>query len=127
VENFGIDQNVYYFEIDFEKLVKISKETVSLTPTSRYPDSFRDIAMLTSDEVTFKMVLEAVTSLKIREIEDVDIFDLYKGEHIPPGQKSIAIRVRYRSHDKTLTDEEVARLHERIVKHLINALKVTIR
>jgi phenylalanyl-tRNA synthetase beta chain len=127
LENFGIDQNVYYFEIDFEKLVNISKETVSLVPPSRYPDSFRDIAMLTADEVTFKMVLEAVTSLKFKEIEDVDIFDLYKGEHIPPGQKSIAIRVRYRSHDKTLTDDEVARLHERIVKHLINALKVTIR
>jgi phenylalanyl-tRNA synthetase beta chain len=127
LENYGIDQNVYYFEINFEKLVSISKETFSLAPLSRYPDSFRDIAMLVADEVTFNMVLESVTSLKIKEIEDVDIFDLYKGEHIAAGQKSIAIRVRYRSHDKTLTDDEVARLHERIVKHLINALKVTIR
>ena len=127
LENFGIDQNVYYFEIDFEKLVNISKETISVTPPSRYPDSIRDIAMLIADEVSFKMVLESVTSLKIKDIEDIDIFDLYKGEHIPSGQKSIAIRVRYRSHEKTLTDEEVARIHDRVVKHLINALKVTIR
>jgi phenylalanyl-tRNA synthetase beta chain len=127
LENFGIVQNVYYFEIDFEKLVNISKEAISVTPPSRYPDSIRDIAMLVDDEVSFKMVLESVTSLKIKEIEDVDIFDLYKGEHVPPSQKSIAIRVRYRSHEKTLTDDEVARLHERVVKHLINALKATIR
>jgi len=125
--NFAIDQNVYYFEIDFEKLLKNSREAISVAPPSRYPDSTRDIAMLIADEVSFKMVLESVTSLKIKEIEEVDIFDLYKGEHIPSGQKSIAIRVRYRSNEKTLTDDEVARLHERVVKHLINALKVTIR
>jgi phenylalanyl-tRNA synthetase beta chain len=127
LENFAIDQNVYYFEIDFEKLLKNSREAISVAPPSRYPDSTRDIAMLIADEVSFKMVLESVTGLKIKEIEDVDIFDLYKGEHIPSGQKSIAIRVRYRSNEKTLTDDEVARLHERVVKHLLNALKVTIR
>jgi phenylalanyl-tRNA synthetase beta chain len=127
LDKFGIDQNVYYFEIDFEKLVNNCREAISVAPPSRYPDSIRDIAILVDDEVSFQMVLESVTSLKIKEIEDLDIFDLYKGEHIPPGQKSIAIRVRYRSHEKTLIDDEVARLHERVVKHLINALKVTIR
>jgi phenylalanyl-tRNA synthetase beta chain len=127
LENFGIDQNVYYFEIDFEKLLNSCREAISIIPPSRYPDSTRDIAMLVADEVSFKMILESVTNLKIKEIEDVDIFDLYKGEHIPPGQKSIAIRVRYRSYEKTLTDDEVAHLHERVVKHLINVLKVTIR
>jgi phenylalanyl-tRNA synthetase beta chain len=65
--------------------------------------------------------------LKIKEIEEVGIFDLYKGEHIPPGQKSIAIRVSYRSHERTLTDNEVSRIHERILKHLVKELKVTIR
>jgi phenylalanyl-tRNA synthetase beta chain len=127
LENFGIDQNVYYFEIDFEKLLDNSREAISVAAPSRYPESIRDIAMLVDDDVSFKMVLESVTSLKVKEIENVDIFDLYKGEHVPSGQKSIAIRVRYRSNEKTLTDDEVARLHERVVKHLLNALKVTIR
>jgi phenylalanyl-tRNA synthetase beta chain len=83
--------------------------------------------MLIADDVSFMTVYESVNALKIQEIEGVAIFDLYKGEHIPPGQKSIAIRVRYRSQDKTLTDNEVSRFHERVISHLTNELKVSIR
>jgi len=125
--NFGIEQSVYYFEINFERLVTLSREISAVSPPCRFPDSIRDIAMLIADDVSFMTVYESVNSLKIKEIEGVGIFDLYKGEHIPPGQKSIAIRVRYRSCDKTLTDDEVARFHERVINHLINEIKVTIR
>ena len=83
--------------------------------------------MLIGDEVSFTTVLECIKRLKIKEIEDIDIFDLYKGEHVPPGQKSFAIRLRYRSHDRTLTDEEVTRFHERVIKQLVFELKVSIR
>jgi phenylalanyl-tRNA synthetase beta chain len=126
-EHFGIEQTVYYFEINVENLVAHSRNIASVSPPSRFPDSIRDIAMLIADEVPFITVRECVKALRIEEIEEISIFDLYRGEHIPSGQKSIAIRLRYRSHDRTLTDEEVARLHERIIKHLINEIKVTIR
>ncbi|MGD0843033.1 MAG: phenylalanine--tRNA ligase subunit beta [Geobacteraceae bacterium] len=125
--NFGIEQSVYYFEINFERLVTLSREISAVSPPSRFPDSIRDIAMLIADDVSFMTVYESVNSLKIKEIEDVGIFDLYKGEHIPPGQKSIAIRVRYRAQNKTLTDDEVSRFHERVISHLTNELKVSIR
>jgi phenylalanyl-tRNA synthetase beta chain len=127
LDNFGIEQTVYYFEINFERLASQSREISSVSIPSRFPDSIRDIAMLVADEVSFITVHESIKNLKIKEIEEIGIFDLYKGEHVPPGQKSIAIRVRYRSQDKTLTDEEVARFHERVIKHLINEIKVTIR
>jgi phenylalanyl-tRNA synthetase beta chain len=125
--NFGIEQSVYYFEINFERLVTLSREISAVSPPSRFPDSIRDIAMLIADDVSFITVYESVNSLNIKEIEDVGIFDLYKGEHIPPGQKSIAIRVRYRAQNKTLTDDEVSRFHERVISHLTNELKVSIR
>jgi len=127
IDNFGFTQTVYYFEINFENLVNLSREIKPVSSPSRFPDTSRDIAMLIAEEVTYSMVVDTVSNLKIREIEDVCIFDLYKGEHVPPGQKSIAIRVRYRSHEKTMTDDEVIRIHERIVRHLINEFKVTIR
>lgn len=126
-ERFGIEQAVYCFEINIEHLVAHSRGIVSIFPPSRFPDTIRDIAMLIADEVPFITVRECVNALGIKEIEEVSIFDLYQGENIPPGQKSIAIRLRYRSHDRTLTDEEVARLHERVISHLINEIKVTIR
>jgi phenylalanyl-tRNA synthetase beta chain len=127
MDNFGLTQKVYYFEINFEKLVVQSREIRTVTPPSRFPDTFRDIAMLLEDEVSYSRVIDTVRSLKIREIEEVGIFDLYKGEHVPSGQKSIAIRVSYRSHERTLTDEEVARMHDRILKHFVRELKATIR
>jgi phenylalanyl-tRNA synthetase beta chain len=126
-ERFGIEQSVYYFEINVEHLVVHSRDIASVSPPSRFPDTIRDIAMLIADEVPFMTVRECVTALRIKEIEEVGIFDLYRGEHIPPGQKSIAIRLRYRSHDRTLTDDEVARLHERVINQLINEIKVIIR
>ena len=127
MENFGIEQAVYYFEINFERLVTQSREISSVLPPSRFPDSIRDIAMLVADEVSFITVHDCIINLKIKEIEEISIFDLYKGDHVPPGQKSIAIRVRYRSGDKTMTDDEVTRFHERVINHLINEIKVTIR
>jgi phenylalanyl-tRNA synthetase beta chain len=126
-ERFGIEQTVYYFEINVEHLVANVRDITSVYPPSRYPDTIRDIAMLIADEVPFKTVRECIEAMRIREIEEVSIFDLYRGEHIPQGQKSVAIRLRYRSHDRTLTDEEVARLHERVINQLINEIKVTIR
>ena len=127
MENFGIEQSVYYFEINFERLVTLSREISAVSPPSRFPDSIRDVAMLIADDISFMKVYESVNTLKIHEIEEVGIFDLYKGEHIPPGQKSIAIRMRYRSQEKTLTDDEVSRFHEKVISHLINEFKVTIR
>jgi phenylalanyl-tRNA synthetase beta chain len=124
---FQLAQKVYYFELNFEKLVKQSRRVVSVTPPSRFPDTFRDIAMLVDDEIPFASVLQCVKGIKIREIKEVGIFDLYKGEHVPPGQKSIAVRIRYQADDRTLTDEEVSRIHERIVKQMVNDLKATIR
>ena len=127
MENFGLTQKVYYFEINFEKLVGLSKEIRNVTPPSRFPDTFRDIAMLIDDEVSYSKIIDTIKRLKIKEIEEVGVFDLYKGEHLSPGQKSVAIRVSYRSHERTLTDDEVARMHNKIVKQLVNELQVTIR
>jgi phenylalanyl-tRNA synthetase beta chain len=127
LEQFGIDQPIYYFEINFEKLVTASREITAVSAPSRFPDTIRDIAMLIADEIPSATVLECVRGLGIKEIENVAIFDLYKGEHVPAGQKSIAIRVRYRSHERTLTDDEAAAFHERVVNHLLTELKVSIR
>ena len=127
LEQFGIEQTVYYFEINFEKLVAVCRETASVAAPSRFPDSIRDIAMLIADEMPAETVLASIKRLGIAELEEVGIFDLYKGEHVPPGQKSLAIRLRYRSQERTLTDDEVARFHERVINHLLTELKVSIR
>lgn len=126
-DNFSIDQKVYYFELNFEKLLTKVSEKVTVKAPSRFPDTFRDIAMLVPDEIAAARVVDTIAGLKIREIESSSIFDLYKGASIPDGLKSLAVRVRYRSSEKTLTDDEVGVLHTRVIGCLVEKLGVTVR
>ena len=126
-ENFGITQKAYYFELNFEKLLSKSSPRVTVKAPSRFPDTFRDIAMLLSEDTPAASVSDIIMGLKIREIESSSVFDLYKGASIPQGQKSLAVRVRYRSSEKTLTDDEVGALHRRVVDALMKKLGVSIR
>jgi len=124
---FGLAQSVYYLELNIETLVAVSTESLQVVPPSRFPESVRDVALLVADEVPAAEVLGCITNLKIAEIECADIFDLYKGPNIPSGSKSIAVRVRYRSHEKTLTDDEVSAIHQRVIDTLTRKLAATIR
>ena len=63
----------------------------------------------------------------MKELEGVELFDLYTGAGIPEGKKSIAVRVRYRAPDRTLTDDEVTPLHAKIVDNLVKKLGITVR
>jgi len=126
-ENYGFERPVYYFELDFEKLVAVSRDVTSVSPPPRFPETFRDIAMLIGDDVDAGKVVECIRSNKIAEMEGVEIFDLYTGPNIPPGQKSIAVRVRYRSSERTLTDDEVNRFHQRVVECLLKKINISIR
>jgi phenylalanyl-tRNA synthetase beta chain len=126
-ENYGIEMPVYYFEFNFEILASLSSEVTSVSAPPRFPDTFRDIAMLVGEEISAGAVLGCIRGNTIREMEGVELFDLYTGEGIPTGQKSIAVRIRYRSQERTLTDEEVNRLHQRVVDNLLKKLNITIR
>lgn len=126
-ETYGKEKPLYYFEINCEKLLPLCKETVSVCSPSRFPATFRDIAMLIADETPADAVIACVKSVKAAEIEDVEIFDLYKGSNIPEGQKSIAIRVRYGSRDRTLSDDDVTPVHQRVIDMLKNKVNIVIR
>ncbi|RII31715.1 MAG: phenylalanine--tRNA ligase subunit beta [Geobacter sp.] len=126
-ENFGLEKPVYCFELDFEKLVSLARQKRTVSPPSRFPDINRDVAMLASDDLAAEKIIECVRSVKAKEIEHVEIFDLYRGAGIPDGFRSIAVRVRYRSYERTLTDEEIGVIHTKILDSLVNKLKVSIR
>lgn len=126
-ENFGLDKPVFCFELDFEKLVKLSRTKQTITTPSRFPDSTRDIAMLIPDGLLYEQIKRCVTGVNAKEIENIQIFDVYRGQGIPEGHKSIAIRVRYRSYERTLTDDEINTLHKKVTDGLVNKLQVTLR
>ena len=126
-ETFGIEKPVFCFELDFEKLVRYAKSKVGIAVPSRFPDSYRDIALLASDEVSAEQIVDCINGVKAREVESIDIFDVYRGTGIPEGFKSIAVRIRYQSFERTLLDDEITALHSKITTALVNKVKVSIR
>ena len=124
---FELERPAYCFELDFEALVRLSGRRRAIVPPSRYPDSVRDLALLAPLELAAEQLLTCVNGLRLKELEDVDVFDLYQGEKIPVGQKSIALRLRYRSPERTLTDDEVSALHQKVVDTLAKKLGVALR
>ncbi|GFO57928.1 phenylalanine--tRNA ligase beta subunit [Geomonas silvestris] len=126
-ENYGIDQVLYYLELNFGKLIACRKEMGSAQVPSRFPSTFRDIAMLLPETTPAAEILASVKSVKADELEGVELFDLYTGGNIPKGEKSIAIRVRYGSKERTLTDDEVTKLHQRVIATLQKKLNVSFR
>lgn len=126
-KNFEIEKPVFCFELDFEKLVKLSRTKKAIAAPSRFPDSSRDIAMLVPEELAAVKITDCIKAVKSKEVEQVQIFDVYRGKGVPEGYKSIAVRIRYRSIDRTLAEEEIVALHKIIITNLVDKLQVTLR
>jgi phenylalanyl-tRNA synthetase beta chain len=126
-ENYGIAAPLLYLEINFEKLIGCRKDMAAAQVPSRFPSTFRDIAMLLPEATPAAEVLGCVESVKAAELEGVELFDLYTGGNIAKGEKSLAIRVRYGSRERTLTDDEVTKLHQRVITTLEKKLNVSFR
>ncbi len=127
LKNYDIERSVYYFELNFEELVRLAGNRKVIVPPSRFPDSVRDLALLAPLELASSQLVDCVKGLRLKELEEVAIFDLYQGDRVPDGHKSIALRLRYRSSDRTMTDDEVQLVHTKVVAVLTGKLNVTVR
>jgi len=127
LHNYGIDYPVFYFELNFEELVRLAGGQKKIIPPSRYPDSVRDLALLLDRERPISELIDCINGLRLKELEEVTIFDLYQGDRIPADSKSVALRLRYRSSERTLTDEEVQKLHQKVVDAATQKLGATVR
>jgi len=127
LKNYDIERSVYYFELNFEELVRLAGNRKAIVPPSRFPDSVRDLALLAPLELASSQLLDCVRGLRLKELEEVAIFDLYQGDRVPEGHKSIALRLRYRSSDRTMTDDEVHLVHTKVISTLTGKLNITVR
>jgi len=107
-------QPVFIGEIEFEKLLALPADRVRYSALSRHPAASRDVSALVPDSVTWGDVETAVRALGISEVVSMRVFDMYQGKGMPEGFHSLAFRVTYRGEARTLTDEEVAGMHDRV-------------
>ncbi|HEX9874341.1 MAG TPA: phenylalanine--tRNA ligase subunit beta [Deferrimonas sp.] len=127
LQNYDIDTPVYLLDLDIEAFLSVSRESEGFRPLSRFPDVYRDSALLVDESVTAQMLFDAVAAVRGKLVEDFVLFDLYRGKGVPEGKKSLAIRVRYRSLEKTLTEEEIGKAHGKIIRALEEKLGAEVR
>ncbi len=106
------------FDLDFEKLVRLASEEHEYQPISPYPAAVRDIAILVPLDVKVAEVLNKINTAGGELVRDVDLFDIYEGRELPEGKKNLAFHIIYQSQEKTLSSEEIDRVHQQIIQSL---------
>ena len=112
-------QPVYVAELDFSALLAAPHAHARYTPLARFPAVVRDVSLLVERRVTFAALRRAVRALNIAECQRVELVDVYEGERLPEGKRSITLRVEYRAAERTLRDEEADALHAQVVAALV--------
>ena len=127
LSNYGMDKPSYVLEMDLKMLYDLADLDRKYTEIPKYPSVTRDIAVLIDDSV---LVQDMETIFKKQGgslLESYKLFDVYKGKQLPEGKKSVAYNLVYRNRDKTLTDKEVGKVHDKIVRTLEHVLGATLR
>jgi phenylalanyl-tRNA synthetase beta chain len=126
-QRFELGERVWLLALDLERLLPLASDERQHVPLSKFPPVVQDIAVVVDAGVPAARVAETVRQAAGGILADLQLFDVYQGEPIPAGKKSLAYSLTYLAPDRTLTDEEVARTRERIVQRLAKELGATLR
>ena len=122
---FEITEEVYLFEVDLTALLPLTLEHKMFQPISRFPAVVRDMALVVDTSVTNAQIQAIMRGFSL--VTDIALFDLYSGEQLPAGKKSLAYRISYQSPEHTLTDDEVNKVQQQILNKLSKQLGASLR
>lgn len=117
-ENYGIGTRVYLAEIDMDTAMAHALETRTHKPLPKYPAATRDLAFVCDKEVPVLTIEKEIKEAVGQILESVTLFDVYEGDQIEQGKKSVAFSLKMRAADRTLTDEEADAAVKRVLKSL---------
>lgn len=120
-------RNTILFELKADPLFDYEHPELQYEPIPRFPSISRDIALVVDKTVDAGMLASIIKDAGGKLLKDVHVFDLYEGEHMPEGKKSIAFSLTFADPEKTLTDEEVAAAHAKVVEAVQNKAGAELR
>jgi phenylalanyl-tRNA synthetase beta chain len=122
---------VYLFELDFSLLLTVLDRDAITTPKfkaySTYPGSDRDLAFFAPLDLSVAEITKAINKVGGKLLQQVEVFDEYKGKNVPEGQRSLAFNLVYQASDRTLTDKDVDPVHQKVRDTLVKKFDVTLR
>lgn len=125
--NYDIDERVYVAELDLHEILKNKNEDKIYHEIAKYPSVTRDISIVVDENVLVGEIIHEIESMKIDDLEKIEIFDIYRGENIESGKKSLAYTMIFRAKDKTLMEEEVNIKYEKILDRVESVFDAKLR
>ena len=123
----GVPERVAWLELDLGRFLAAAGEEAPYRPISRYPSSDVDLAFEVDEGVPAAAVEQALRAADGDLLADVALFDVYRGDPVPAGRRSLAYRIRFQAMDHTLTDAEVAAARARLVDAVESTLPASLR
>jgi phenylalanyl-tRNA synthetase beta chain len=123
----GVPERVAWLELDLGVLLAAAGEEAPYRQISRYPSSDVDLAFEVEEDVPAAAVEQALRGADGDLVADVALFDVYRGDPLPPGRRSLAYRIRFQAMDRTLTDAEVAEARARLVAAVESSVPAMLR
>ncbi|MFC1640510.1 phenylalanine--tRNA ligase subunit beta [Patescibacteria group bacterium] len=124
--NFKVKGNAAAFIIHYDRLASIAQPVPIFEPMAKYPSSERDVAVICDMSHTAREYIQAIQSIDPL-IKQVDLFDVYRGSQIPQGKRSLAFRISYQSPKRTLKDDEIDLLQQRVESQLKKKFDADVR
>jgi len=126
-EKYGIDTRCYCCELRFDMVILHANVEKLYKPLPKYPSVLRDIALLADEDMPVSVLKEIIIESGGGLLESAELFDVYRGRQVAEGKKSVAFALSYRAPDKTLTDEEVEKVHNKVLGALFEKAKAVLR
>ncbi len=127
LENYGLPYKAYLFEFALDKLEACAVFKKRFEPLSIYPKIVRDLAIVVDASVRSDMPTALIYEAGGETVDSVRLFDVYEGEQVAEGKKSLAYTITYHSPTETLTDKAVNARHEKVIQRLNQALGAELR
>ena len=126
-KRFDLRDAVYLAELNFDQLLVRRVPSKIFKPLPAFPAIRRDVAMLVPEATSHEAVANVVKQVRPANLEKFEVFDIFRGQNIPAGEKSLAYAFTYRNPERTLTDAEVNTAHEKLVEQFKQTLQATVR
>lgn len=127
-KHFGIDNTVYYAEMNWTQLMKATKKNeVTFTEVPKFPAVSRDLALLVDNAVEFAQIDQIARQTEKKLLKKVELFDVYEGDKLPAGKKSYAVNFILQDEEKTMGDKQIDAIMQKLINNLKNQLKAELR
>ena len=127
-KQFGLDNPVYYAEMNWTALMKVTKKNeVLYTEISKFPAVSRDLALLVDNSVEFAQIEQIARQTEKKLLKKVELFDVYEGDKLPAGKKSYAVNFILQDEEKTMGDKQIDAIMQKLIANIKKQLNAELR